>query len=77
MTENTKHFTTIADFIDQYLTPALSGVEENFDHRAFTDALIDADLLVWDGRYFVIDEALAADAFWALVEDFDAKAMQA
>ena len=78
MTKNTKHFSSRDEFIQQYLTDALNGVENNFDFEGFADALIDADLLVWDGGHFAFEDASEGedfDTFWALVEKFDAAAM--
>ena len=80
MTDNTtRYFSTTRDFIHYYLTDALNGVEENFDYEAFTDALIDAGLLVWDGTHYGIDDDPQSDhqEFWALVAKFDAAALTA
>ena len=78
-----KIYTTLADLIDREIVPALDGVEPIFDVDGFTQALRDADLIVYvthegaaqrDGFQLVTDDDNQTPRFWDMVAKFDAEA---
>ena len=75
----TTHYTTLADLIEREITPALAGVEPNFDIWGFSQALRDRELIDWTGNGFalVTDGYGATAGFWDLVSEFDAAAKAA
>ena len=79
--------TTLADFIDQEIVPAIEGVEDDFDVQGFAKALQDAGLIEYvtfpggaqrDGfRWVGALDDVTDPLFWGLVEQFDAAAVAA
>lgn len=74
----TTTYTTIADLIEREITPALDGVEPNFDVDGFAQALRDRDLITWNGTGFVLvtNEDGETPGFQDLVAEFDQAAME-
>lgn len=74
-------YATLKDLIDREITPALDGVEPNFNTEDFVKALRDADLIVWhdirQGFELISDEGGNTPGFWELVEQFDTEARSA
>ena len=73
----TTTYTTIADLIEREITPALDGVEPNFDVDGFAQALRDRDLITWNGTGFVLvtNEDGETPGFSGMVAKFDQAAM--
>lgn len=72
-TTTTRTYTTLAALVDQEIVGALDGVEEGFDLDAFTQALLDQELIYRtpEGFALVTDEDGETPGFWLLVQNFD------
>lgn len=82
-------YTTLADFIDREIVPAITGVEDDFDVQGFTRALQDLGRIEYvifpgavgrNGFRWAGDPLGGTDCdplFWDLVEQFDAAAVAA
>ena len=74
-------YVTLGDIVDQEVAGALDGVDPGFDLDGFVDALKERQLIVFDEDVQVFrivnDDENGNPAFWALVEEFDARAMTA
>ena len=72
-------YTTLADLVEQEITPALNGVEPNFDTAGFIETLIDLGLIEYvqdqHGFQLYTDDGLTP-AFSELVTEFDLAAQK-
>ena len=67
-------YTTLSDFVDQEIVPALDGFDGDVDE--LVAAMRDRDMIVWEGGFRWSDDMLAeamgdSDTFWATVSEFD------